>query len=170
MDIFVEQLIQKEKGAKDILIILGGLIASIVLNFVILLYLPVLLMFTIIGCCAGIYFLLISRNLEYEYCIVNGDISIDKIKNKAKRKRLLSVDAHEIEQFGKFTPEILRKSGQCTHIFATTAKNADGNMYFLAHHKTRGTILVVFNPSEAVLNAIKPFMNRQVARDAFGRI
>ena len=39
-----------------------------------------------------------NLNVEYEYVFVNGDLDIDKIMNKARRKkRMSSVDADQME-------------------------------------------------------------------------
>ena len=38
-----------------------------------------------------------NLNVEYEYVFVNGDLDIDKIMNKARRKRMFSVDADQME-------------------------------------------------------------------------
>ena len=83
-DFYTEQLIKKQAGSKDTL-------KKVVL--IVLTVLSVLLIFTIP---VGIIFLVVmivadvlvfsNMNVEYEYVFVNGDLDIDKIMNKSRRK------------------------------------------------------------------------------------
>lgn len=107
MDIFIEQLVKRKKGSKDILIWVGVLLGIAIILFLVFAMAPVLLLPVLIGLIAAAYFILSSRNIEYEYSVTNSDITIDKIINRRKRKNVLSVDAHDIEFLGKYTRRIL---------------------------------------------------------------
>lgn len=132
---------------------------------------PFLAIFILVAVCFGAYYLITSRSLEYEYSITNGDITIDSIIYRRKRKRVISLDAHSIEAMGIYKPEEHSGKSYDSRIFASTSYDGrDANSwYFTARHPQMGNVLVVFNPEEKVRNAIKPFLPRQVARDAFGR-
>lgn len=168
MDIFVEQLVKKKWGGKDTLISVAVAVvglALIVLSFII----PAISIFVIAGVIFGAYYLITSRNLEFEYAVTNGDITVDKIISRRKRKRVVSVDAHDIEEIGKFKPELLKSKSSFKPMFAAKTDSGEGSWYFCAHSAKAGNVLVVFDPDEKTLNAIKPFIPRQVAFVAFGR-
>ena len=170
-DIFVEQIVKKKKGPKDTLII--GLTILIGLALVTLsTRIPWLILFfpiVLIGVCAGGYYIITSRNLEFEYSVTNGDITIDKIINRRRRKRVISVDAHNIEDMGKFKPEIVKQKDSYKPFFASEYDSGAGSWYFCAHSSKEGNVLVVFDPEEKVMHAIKPFIPRQVASVVFDR-
>lgn len=168
MDIFVEQIVKKKMGPKDYAIIAATILAGILLIIASFL-LPMISFLVLAGVCIGAYYIITSRSLEFEYSVTNGDITIDKIINRRKRKRVLSVDAHEIEEMGKFRPEILQNKSEHKKFFTSEYDDGRESWYFCAHTTKNGNVLVVFNPEEKVLTAMKPFMPRQVAFVAFGR-
>lgn len=168
MDIFVEQLIKKNMGPKDYAIIVATILGGIILVIASLLV-PVITFLVLIGVCFGGYYLISSRSLEFEYSVTNGSITIDKVICRRKRKRVVSVEAHDIEEMGKFKPEVTRNKSSYKTFYASSYDDGRDSWYFCAHTPKDGNVLVVFNPDEKVLNAIKPFMPRQVAFVVFGR-
>ncbi len=168
MDIFVEQIVKKKFGPKDYLIAAATVLAGLVLVFLSFLYPPVAFL-VLIGVCFGEYYIISSRSLEFEYSVTNGDITIDKIINRRRRKRVLSADAHDIEEIGKFRPDLLQRKSGYARFFTSEYDDGRDSWYFCAHHPQKGNVLVVFDPEEKVLKAIKPFLPRQVAFSAFGR-
>ncbi|NLG93682.1 MAG: hypothetical protein GX485_09075 [Clostridiales bacterium] len=169
MDIFIEQLIKRKKGSKDILIWVGVLLGIIIILFLVFAMAPVLLLPVLIGLIAAAYFILSSRNIEYEYSVTNSDITIDKIINRRKRKNVLSVDAHDIEFLGKYTPKDPHAKSGVQRINASDNEKGENAWCFTARHPQKGNVFVLFSPNEKVLASIKPFLTRQVAIDAFGR-
>ncbi|HAH79153.1 MAG TPA: hypothetical protein DCL64_06515 [Ruminococcaceae bacterium] len=167
MDIFVEQIVKKKFGPRDYGIAAATVVVGLALIFLSLQIPPIVLLVTV-GVCFAAYYIISSRNLEFEYSVTNGDITIDKIINRRRRKRVISVDAREIEEMGRFHPDLLRRKAGCTRVF-TSRQDSGGEWYFCAHHPQKGNVLVVFDPEEKVLKAIRPFLRGQVAFVAFGR-
>ncbi|XOQ44740.1 MAG: BPH-5 domain-containing protein [Clostridium sp.] len=169
MDIFVEQLIKKKFGLKDYLFISAVLLVSVVLAIVLAVLVPPLAIFIWAGIVYGDYYFITSRNLEFEYSITNGDITIDKIIYRRKRKRVISVDAHTVEEMGKYDSSKHSGKTYTERIFASETDSGENAWFFTARHPQKGNVLVVFSPNEKTLDAIRPFLPRQVAMDAFGR-
>ncbi|MCI1964562.1 MAG: hypothetical protein LKJ17_00270 [Oscillospiraceae bacterium] len=169
MDIFIEQLIKKKPGPLDYLICIGIIIAGVFLVFLSVLFLLPLAILVLAGVCYGAYYLIRSRSLEFEYSVTNGDITIDKIIAKQKRKRVISVDAHAVEEMGKYNPQKHRAKAYGKRIVVSETQDGNQAWYFCARQPEMGNVLVVFSPDERTLNAIRPFLPRQVAKDAFGR-
>lgn len=169
MDVFVEQLIKKNMGPKDYAIIIATILGAIILVVLSLLIIPVISFFILIAACFVAYYLTTSRSLEFEYSVTNGSITIDKIICRRKRKRVISVEAHDIEDMGKFRPEIVKNKSGYKPFFASQYDDGRDAWYFCAHTAKEGNVLVVFDPDEKVMNAIKPFMQRQVSFVVFGR-
>lgn len=169
MDTFNEQIIKKQFGLTDYLIFAAAILGGCVLILLSWAFIPSFSMIILIAVCVGAYYLITSRNLEFEYSVTNGDISVDKIINRRKRKRLVSMDAHDIEVFEKYNAEAHRQKSYDVKIFASEKDDGQNSWCFAGHHPQKGNVMVVFNPDEKVLSAIKPFLKRQVSIDAFGR-
>ena len=167
MDVFVEQIIKKKYDFMDSLVVFGTLLLSFVLVALCLMFFPFALILVIIGDIALAYYIISSRNIEFEYSITNGDITIDKIINKSRRKRIISMDAHDIESMGKNKPANIKNN--YIRFNVSQSQNNESNWYFSGHNSQKGNVFVLFTPNDKVLSAIKPFLSRQVAIDAFGR-
>lgn len=168
MDIFVEQLIKKKLNGKDFLII-AGIIAAGVILIIASTLIPMISAIVLVGVCFGAYYLITSRNLEFEYSVTNGDITIDKIINRRNRKRVISMDAHNIDFMGRYDPKVHSGKNYAARIMVTESGDGEDAWCFAGNHPQKGSVLVVFNPDEKVLAAIKPYLPRQVAINAFGR-
>lgn len=169
MDIFIEQLVKKKMGSKDIFIWVGVLFGIGIILFLITLSAPVLILPVLIVLIAAAYFIFSSRNIEYEYSVTNSDITIDKIISRRKRKNILSVDAHDIEFLGKYSAKDQHAKSCAQRINASDNEKGENAWCFVARHPQKGNVFVLFSPNEKVLTSIKPFLTRQVAIDAFGR-
>ena len=95
-DSYKEILVKKNSRPTDGLIRIG-LIALTVLAAAAGLFVNILLLVPAIALGVACYFLLPALDLEYEYLYVNGDIDVDKIMNRQKRKRAASFDLEELE-------------------------------------------------------------------------
>ncbi|QAT50009.1 hypothetical protein EQM14_09620 [Caproiciproducens sp. NJN-50] len=169
MDIFIEQLVKKKSGPRDYLFFTGIVLIGALVVFLSILFLPSLAIFVLAAVCCGAYLLITSRNLEFEYSVTNGDLTIDRIIAKRKRRRMISVDARTVEKMGKYDPQKLRSKNFDARIFSSETEKGTDAWYLCAHHFERGNVLIVFSPNEKILNSIRPFLQRQVAKDAFGR-
>ena len=78
-DIFVEQIIQRRRSGTDYLIYVGLSLAFLVICFLGLFVIPMFGFLVIIAAGYGMYWVVTSRNLEFEYSVTNGDLTIDRI-------------------------------------------------------------------------------------------
>lgn len=95
-DLYTELLVKKEKTAKDSIIKYGLIVLTVLLALAGLLIHPFVLIAAIIAGVAA-YFIIPRTDLEYEYLFVNGEMDIDKIMSKAKRKKAGSFNLAEAE-------------------------------------------------------------------------
>lgn len=94
-DSYSELLVKKEQTGKDKVIkfLLIGLIAATAVVGVVF----TLAWILTLGFGIAAYFVLPNLDLEYEYVYVNGELDIDKIMAKSKRKRVQSFDLAKME-------------------------------------------------------------------------
>ena len=135
-DLYTEEIVKKEKTMKDtvirVLLIAGTAVA--VLSLMVLGWLSIIL---IIAFAVADYFVLPTLELEYEYLYVNGEIDIDKIMSKQKRKRVFSGDD-----------------------FSSGKK--DAKTYTMILKKDQGMEMVIFEPGEVMLKDMKRMAPREV--------
>lgn len=152
MDHYVEQLVVKEKGAKEWGIIAGSVLVALALSVLSFIFLGAFFIIFTVGFGYAAYMLITAQTLEYEYCVTNGDIDIDSIIAKRKRKRIVSVRGSKIETMEPFTGEI--PAGFDRTVMAAPSAGAAGCWRFTYHSKKNGHTQVIFQPSEAVLNEL----------------
>lgn len=162
MDVFVEQLVKKPSDGKStalkILVAFGVVVISLFCLYLMLIGIFIALFLILAAIYGGIY-LIQGFNAEYEYIVTNGDIDIDKIIAKRKRKRLITVKCSKIEDFGKLkdAPDV---SG-ITIVEAGGISDDEAEDYYAdLVHDSFGKVRLVFTPTERTLEAITPFLPR----------
>ena len=153
MDTFVEQIVRKQKGGREYGIIALTILGALIVTAALLIFLP-FLMILVIGVGYGVWWIITSQNIEYEYSVTNGDIDIDQIVAQRKRKRLVSVSGEKIEAMGPYNmAEFAGRQFDRRVIAAPSEQTA--TWYFSYHSKKNGHTLVEFEPEERVLEALK---------------
>ena len=169
MDVFIEQIIQKHKELKHLLLTALVIVAIPVLTVVAFIFLQSFALFVFAGSIYGAYLVISGFSTEFEYSVTNNDLTVDKIIARRKRKRVISLDIKEIEAFGEYVPETQKSRTYQTRLYCGSHPMAPGQWYLEIRHKKLGHTLLVFEPEERVLEAIKPYLPRLVANDAFRR-
>ena len=170
-DIFVEQIIQRRRSGTDYLIYVGLSLAFLVICFLGLFVIPMFGFLVIIAAGYGMYWVGTSRNLEFEYSVTNGDLTIDRIINRQRRKRVISFDCKDVEAIGKYKAVDHQSKHYDKKFFASLkADGSDEGAWYITVRSAKygGLCLVVFNPEERVLDSIRPFLPRQLAFEVFG--
>ncbi|OUO78885.1 hypothetical protein B5F53_09415 [Blautia sp. An249] len=95
-DLYSELLVKKEKTGKDTglrVLVIGAAVVCFLIGFFYSMYF--LIPAVLLG--AGSYFVYQRTDLEFEYLYVNGDLDIDKIMAKVKRKKGESLNMSQTE-------------------------------------------------------------------------
>jgi hypothetical protein len=160
-DVFREQIVKRKSGAREtaikagliFVVVLIGAASSMVLGE----------FFVIITAAAGFgaYYLMSFLNLEYEYSFTNGELDIDVIYSKQRRKRLMSVNVKDIELMA----HIDDNAHQHTFSHAQQVKDVSSgtpgpDTYVFAMPLGGKRTKVIFEPNEKMLAAIAKSMNR----------
>lgn len=158
MDTFFEQIVKKKKSPAEWAIMVGTLAVAIVLlfamlNIPILMAMPILPTLIMVGIGYGGWWLITGQNMEFEYCVTNGDIDIDLITAKRKRKRIVSVVGRKVESLLPYDAAKVNEKAYQRVVIAAPSKKESGLWYFTYHSKKNGHTLVVFQPEQRVLRA-----------------
>lgn len=181
-DICMEYMIKKKKDKKDILFIAGILTAGVIISlvlFAVMYAAAIALMaqqiagfafsigFVIIAFIwYGAYLLMSSRNVEYEYSLINSEIDVDKIMSKRGRKRIISLDFSEAEIVACIEDNehnhSYKNPNKQVKLYNAVADTNKGYVYFVDFYHEGEASRLLFQPTGKMIEAIKKFNPRNV--------
>ncbi len=176
-DVFVERMIKRKMTGVDYALVAGILVAALLLSVVsfvvgtLMFGNPMVTLLVTAGAIFGAYKLIGTRLLEYEYSITNGFVAVDKIINRSSRKRMTAFECDTCEDIGRYPEqeERLKQRSFDQRIFATQYTDRRDSWYMIVQSKKTGKTLVIFNPDEEFLDAVKRFIPRPLRFEKFGR-
>lgn len=168
----MEYIVKRKKSGKEFAIIAGILLALVVLLFVsmfLLLLFPAfssLLFLLAAGLIFGAYWLITKQNVEYEYIVTNGDIDVDRIEHRRKRKRLMSVHCKTFDIIAPVGDPDHRgeENSNVTRVLDVSSSPNSGRAYFALFSKDGQRIKMIFEPTAKMLDNFSMFIPRSVFR------
>ncbi|MBQ0000113.1 MAG: hypothetical protein KBT01_01040 [Clostridiales bacterium] len=162
-DLYSELLVKKEQTAKDKLIKYGlyAIIAILAIGGVLL---NPLLIF--IGLLVGIgaYFILPSTDVEFEYLFVSGEIDVDRVLAKTKRKKAGSFSVRECELIAPLHSHRLDyyNANSKIKVVDYSSGNDEHKRYAAITRMNNETCKVIFEPDEAMIKTIHQYAPSKV--------
>lgn len=166
-DIFNEQLVERKPNRADTVKKAGIVLAGLVLG-VLIIGVPYLAGFQlpllIVDVFAVVFFMR-RFNVEYEYVFTNGELDVDKIINKSKRKRVFSIHVTNIQVMvpadsNDYAKEVENFSKQYDFSSGTVKENTYIAMCDDKNVRTK----VVFEPNEKMFDAIRSYIPRKIKK------
>lgn len=165
MDFFTETIIKQKKSPMVYLATLGMILATLIVWVFSLALMSIPALSSLVGILdVGIvylsYYVISGFNIEYEYIATNTDLDIDKIVNKRKRKRIISLRLSDIDILAP-VENARENSGQTKIINAAKSKN-DPDAYYIITSKNGQKTKIIFNPNEKMIENAKRFYPERV--------
>lgn len=161
LDYFTEYIVKRKRSGTDIaltaLIVVGAVIVFLALCYIGLVTgLMQILLLLAVGALWGAYILIGKFSIEYEYIVTNGEMDIDKIMQRRKRKRIITVPVKNIRSI-----EPVRVDNTVYKQVIDASKNDKKatDTYMLI---TEDNIKILFNPSEKMLKIFAKFRPQSV--------
>lgn len=165
MDIFLEKIVAKKRTGKDYLMITGILLVALFLFFVLQLV-EFLRPFFIVVVAAIAYFVyqfVISRNIEYEYILTNGELDIDIIIAQRRRKRIFSANCKDFDILAKLKGGYNdRRIGNVSKKIEAISTIDSDEIYFATLTYKGERTAVLFEPDERMLKSFRTFIPRKI--------
>lgn len=120
-----------------------------------------ILILTAVG--AATYFLFQNLNLEFEYLVVNDQLSIDKIMGRSRRKKAWEGSMEKIQIVAPSDSYLLKdfeRPDMKTMDFSSRAPGA--KTYSLIHQNGAITTKVIFEPNDKILHCMRQKNPRKV--------
>jgi len=176
-DLYLEKIVRRAPTIKDSLLKVLILFAAVGLSYGImsvvyadpegpLIQYAQLFLMLVVGILIGAYYLAIQLNVEHEYIVTNGEIDIDRIIAKRRRKRLCTIPPLDVEIMAPYTDEYKHyydKNGDFAHTYDTTASKYSKNRWLIvAATKKYGRVRVLFEPTDRMVEHMREYMPRKV--------
>lgn len=161
-DTFVEQIIRRKSFfSKYVVKILAVLVALALIGLAYWFFTSIFPFFFAVICIL-LFFAFVYTVREFEYSFINGDVDVDRIDGKRKRKSVLSINCKEIKSMApcadgsEITGDFTEK-----HDFSIGPRS-EGRWYFIAEREDETRILVYISPNERLLDAFKLYLGRRM--------
>lgn len=160
-DNFVEQIVAcrapKSAGVKK-----AGLILLCVVSLLFIL-IPYVGLFLTAGVVVFTVFQFQSFDYEYEYSFMAGELDVDKIINKSRRKRLNTFDFNRMELVAPIeSQEALRLEHSSYKTFDYTSNMPDAKIYVGYAMCNNEMVRIYFEPNEKMLKEMEYISPRKV--------
>lgn len=164
-DTFVECLVQRKTPAYAALV-KAVMTALIVVTFFLAMTGFYILLVVTVLLIVGAVFLFPTFFVEYEYVFLGDELDVDVIMNRSKRKNkgkyLMSrVETVAMKNSSEIRP-IMENPKTPYQVVDYTTNNGDAGVYAMLYSDEKGKRLILFEPSEKLLNAMKYNSPRKV--------
>lgn len=176
-DIFIEQLVKRKRPLKSRIIFIFSIIIVLLIpitltvlaaNRIITAYFVYIALFSLVAGIWVLWYIRSHQNLEFEYQMVQDILVVSKIIAKRKRKEMLRLDVRTIDILAKGNEPELQKLNFTKLYDAAENSNDDENTYYAVYqHAGYGKCVLQFNPGEKVLNAMKPYLKKDIVLKIF---
>lgn len=158
-DYYTEQLVKQKTKMTSILAKIG-LVAATVLSFLFVLFIPMGIILPVAMIVLDM-FMFKRMDLEFEYLYVNGDLDVDKIMGKQKRKRVFTTNVKNMEVLAPSgSIELQQFQRAKTYDFSSGMEGA--KTYELVTLEGGQTIKIIFEPNQTILEGMKMLAPRKV--------
>ena len=161
MDVFKEQIVKRNPTTMDG-IKRAGLVVAVVMSFIF--SLALIAQFAPIITLAvgfGAWYLNGFLKVEYEYVFTNGELDIDAIYNRSRRKRVFSSHVNKFEIMAHVEDTTHAGSFKSAHETLDLSSGTVGpDTYAFLVSQQNKNLKVIIEPNERMLDAIKGSMSR----------
>lgn len=116
------------------------------------------------GVCIGVYFLVRSWNLEYEYIFTSGELTIDKVIDQSRRKKLVNIDMQKVELVAEYQSHYMDeyRNNQSMKVYDYTSQRPEAKKYAVAYMDAEQRGLYLIEPNEKLLKVMRNFAPRKI--------
>lgn len=152
-DTFYELLVKKNKPDTSALILSAINIIAIVCMLILTIYTQFAMILVIVLGFVFYYFVYPKISVEYEYSLLNSDMTVDTIYNKTKRKNVLTIDLKTLET--AFPTSSPKMNGQRDGRRIDCSTGDMNSSYCLIFPNSGEKTLLFITPDEHMLDMLK---------------
>ena len=155
-DLYYELLVKKESTAKDAVIRYGLIVLTAVMALGGLLISPILLI-AAIALGVACYFVIPKTDLEFEYLFVNGELDVDMVMSKSKRKKANSISMEQTDIVAPLKSHRMDyyNGNQKMKTLDYSSGNPEHKRYAMITRLNNESCRVIIEPDDRMIQAIK---------------
>ncbi|MDO4632480.1 MAG: DUF6106 family protein [Eubacteriales bacterium] len=163
-DLYSEEIVKKNPSAKDRLLkVLLPALTVVSAAMALFTGLNLLLLVLTIALIVADALVIPRLSVEYEYLYVNGELDVDKIMSKQKRKRVYSMEVSELELMAPTSSHALDyHNQQSIKTYDFSSGSADAETFTMIVMKDKERERVIFEPNETMKKDMKRLAPREV--------
>lgn len=164
-DVYVEWLVKRQQTLTDKLIRIAMMTLSVISILLVVLTGQLIMMIVAVGVCVLTYIMYGRTDLEYEYTYVTGELMIDRIMAKSRRKRVETIDTNRIEVVAPLNSPHLdghkhKKYKECDY---SSGVQKQGSHIFVMYHADGKKIIL--EPNRDLIVALRENLPHKVHID-----
>lgn len=160
-DFYTEQLVKRQTTGKDRLLKMLLIFVTVLSVFIVFVF-PLGMILPVVLAVVDV-FLFQRMDVEYEYLFVNGELDIDKIIHKARRKRVCSVNVNDMEVLAPMSSGEARQY-QGIKMKDYTSASGNGKEYVLVTKEKGVLTKILFEPNDDIVEGFFLLAPRKVVR------
>ncbi|MEE1043164.1 MAG: DUF6106 family protein [Clostridia bacterium] len=169
MDFFNEWIVKKKKNIQDIMSIIIIFFTALLFLYLVLVQLGagkvVFLIPVEIALIAYVaYYLWSSLNVEFEYSVTNGDLDIDKIVAKKRRKKLVRIKLKDIEYFAPLDDNHINvaEDPSVDKVIDASSDIDSPKVYFAIYFNNSEKVCLLFEPTDKMIENFADYIPRSL--------
>lgn len=159
-EVFIEQLVKRKTTSKSIVAKVALILLTLIV-FAATMIIPFALVLGILMVVLDAYVFKMF-DLEFEYTYIRGELSVDKIMGKERRKKAGSFDLSQLEIVAPSDSYLLDSYKNSNKVYDFTSLEPDHKVYALVLHGNNGYVKVLFEPNGEILNAMRDSHPRKI--------
>ncbi len=162
-DVFVEQLIRRERpGGEFLFRCLAVVLGLLLVTAAYLLAGPFFPFFFALVVILE-FFAFVYTVKEFEYSFTNGDVDVDMIQGRRRRRTVLSFQCKNVTLMAPCAGHEAEMRGEFTRtVDASVSKKAADRWFLITEREAGGRELVLLNPNERLLAAFKGYLGKRM--------
>lgn len=154
---YTEQLIKKNSTMSQMAIRAGAIVSGILISYILIILIGIISLPVVFVIIYGIYYLFMMTDIEYEYALVNGELTVDTVYGKKKRKRTGTYDIRKCEIIAPINSSgaaMYHKNTQMKTMDFTSGTGEKG-IYLMVVGYGAGNAKVYLEPNDEMIKSMK---------------
>lgn len=154
---YVEQLVKKETTMTQLALRTGAIVSGILITYILMVLIGVVALVAAFAIVYGIYYLFIMTDIEYEYTFVSGELNIDTVYGKNKRKQSGCYDIKKCELIAPYdsTYAAMYNNNAQMKTMDFTSGRGENEVYLMVAGYGAGNMRVYFEPNGELVEAMR---------------
>jgi len=161
-DVFKEQIVKRHPSFTDNFKRVGLIIAAMIITIIAFTIIPPFAPFLMAAAFFGAWFVMSFLRKEFEYSFTSGELDIDVIYNRSRRKRQMSIRVSDIEIMAHIDNKTHTGSFSNAQLVLdfSSGQTAANTYAFMINHQGKRT-KVIIEPNEVMLKALAGVLTRR---------